>query len=287
MSWSRCVDAHELLEKRGAALVADESLNNLTWGAIDRSTSGGGDEPGYTFVTLDDAETSIAHAFVNHRKGHLVLGPMSTEHVDKLLAFLATEDTPFHVVEGPREAALTFARRWDQGAGCSHEIQINQGLYEVTRVQMPDVAGGQMVPATEENRGTLQKFLTGFCRDCFPNEAITPGTIHDRVHRLLAQERAFLWRSRDEELVSMAAIVRESPNTVSISLVYTPPAQRGRGHAARIVGALSQAQLDGGKKACNLHTDLANVISNGVYVRLGYEMIGRSARVRLIRAHQA
>ena len=80
----------------------------------------------------------------------------------------------------------------------------------------------------------------------------------------------------------MAAIVRESPNTTSISLVYTPPKQRGRGHAARVVAALSQAQLESGKIACNLHTDLDNPTSNGVYIRLGYDVIQHRVQVRLV-----
>ena len=80
----------------------------------------------------------------------------------------------------------------------------------------------------------------------------------------------------------MAAIVRESPLTSSISGVYTPPAYRGLGHAARVVANLSQAQLDAGKSACNLFTDLDNATSNAIYTRIGYTQIGQCLRIRLL-----
>ena len=57
--------------------------------------------------------------------------------------------------------------------------------------------------------------------------------------------------------------------------------QRRNGYAAQLVAALSQAQLDRGKSACNLHTDLDNPTSNAIYRGIGYRLIARSLRVRL------
>jgi len=160
-------------------------------------------------------------------------------------------------------------------------VEMNQALYELTQVKMPQTAGGSMVPAGPETKTLLQDFLTGFCRDCFPQKQFTTEMIEERVQRLIDQKKGYLWRNREGDLVSMAAVVRESPNTTSISLVYTPPIQRGQGYAACIVAALSQAQLDAGKTACNLHTDLANPTSNRVYTRIGFAKINQSVRVQL------
>ena len=267
-------------------MVAQESLNNLAWAAIERSTHSDSETADYTFLTLNEAQSSQAHAFVKHSDKHLVLGAMSKPQAGLLVAFVESQKIPLQLIEGPQEAALHFAKAWALAAGRSHEIEMNQGLYELTQVEMPDFAGGQMVPATEENREVLQDFFAGFSRDCFPNRPIKPDQVESRVQRFLSSKKAYLWQNRDKEVVSMAAIVRESPNTTSISIVYTPPNHRRQGHAARIVAALSQARLDAGKTACNLHTDLSNSTSNSVYLRIGYEMVLQSARIRLFQPTQ-
>jgi hypothetical protein len=157
---------------------------------------------------------------------------------------------------------------------------MDQGLYELRTVDMPDAAGGRLVRAEDQHRDILHELVEGFVA-CFPDQPMTSAMIDERVERFLYEERAFLWQQSDQSFVSMAAIVRESPKTSSISWVYTPPERRQRGHAARVVAALSKAQLDAGKVACNLHTDLANSTSNGIYTRLGYRKIAESVRIRL------
>jgi len=157
---------------------------------------------------------------------------------------------------------------------------MDQGLYELRTVEMPDAAGGRLVRAEGQHRDILHELVEGFAA-CFPEQPMAPAMLDERVERFLHEERAFLWQHSDQAFVSMAAVVRESPKTSSISWVYTPPEHRKRGHAARVVAALSQARLDAGKVACNLHTDLANLTSNGVYTRLGYRKIAESVRIQL------
>ncbi len=281
MSWSVCENADDFLKKRGSVLVADESKHNLAWRAIRRAREASPDQIQDIFLTFDGGSSSVAHAFSENTQQHIVLSAMSEAIVQDLTTTLQAQDIHPKVVEGPRETAHTFVQWWSELTGCSHEVEMNQGLYELTRVKMPDPNGGQMVNATAEHQDTLEAFVMGFWRDCFPHRRITEEIIRARVQRFVDEKHAFLWQNQDGALVSMAAIVRESPNTTSISGVYTPPGERGKGHAARIVAALSQERLDSGKKACNLHTDLDNDTSNGVYIRIGYELIGKSARIRL------
>ena len=55
--------------------------------------------------------------------------------------------------------------------------------------------------------------------------------------------------------------------------VYTPPAERGHGYATALVAHVSDVALQRGRRACYLHTDLANATSNAMYQRIGYERI--------------
>jgi len=282
MTWSVCDSVDDFLNKRGPVLVADESKHNLAWAAIKRAQKADSNEHKEIFLTHDDGPSSSAHAFSETTNQHLVLSAMPDTVAVELTAPIQSLGLNLKVVEGPKQAVHSFVERWSKQAGCSYELEMNQGLYELTQVKMPDPNGGQMVNATAEHRDTLEVFVMGFWRDCFPHRQITKKLIRTRVQRFVDEKKAFLWQNDLGELVSMAAIVRESPNTTSISGVYTPPNARGQGHAARIVASLSKDRLDAGKKACNLHTDLDNDTSNGVYIRIGYKMIGHAARIRLL-----
>jgi predicted GNAT family acetyltransferase len=78
----------------------------------------------------------------------------------------------------------------------------------------------------------------------------------------------------------MAAVSRPTPNGISVSLVYTPPEKRGNGYASACVAALSQRQLDAGKRFCTLFTDLSNSTSNALYQRVGYRPLAEFVEIR-------
>ena len=71
----------------------------------------------------------------------------------------------------------------------------------------------------------------------------------------------------------MAGVGSQTPNGVRIGPVYTPPEARNRGYASALVAAISQAQLDAGRRFCFLFTDLANPTSNHIYQMIGYEPV--------------
>jgi len=71
----------------------------------------------------------------------------------------------------------------------------------------------------------------------------------------------------------MAALTRPTPNGVAINFVFTPADRRGRGYAKACVGALSPRELARGRTPVCLNADLANPISNRVYIRIGYRAV--------------
>jgi len=77
----------------------------------------------------------------------------------------------------------------------------------------------------------------------------------------------------DNTPVSMAGASGPTPNGIRVGAVYTPPERRRRGYASGLVAALSQEQLDAGKRFCFLYTDLANPTSNKIYQDIGYEAV--------------
>ena len=66
-----------------------------------------------------------------------------------------------------------------------------------------------------------------------------------------------------------------------MSLVRTPPEERGRGFAGAVTSAVSRAALDAGAEQVLLFTDLANPTSNALYRRLGYRPLGDHAALAI------
>ncbi|MFE0702894.1 GNAT family N-acetyltransferase [Streptomyces sp. NPDC058872] len=95
----------------------------------------------------------------------------------------------------------------------------------------------------------------------------------DFVAERIAEGRLWLWTEPEGGPVSMAAVSRTIEGQARVHLVYTPPAERGRGYAAGATEAVSRAALDGGVARVLLFTDLANPTSNALYQRLGYRPV--------------
>lgn len=281
MRWRVCADAEEFLRIRGDVLRSNESLHCLALAACARFESRPGEPPSHTFLVLEGDPSTWSYAIVGSDSQTAVLSRMDEEPARALARRLDAMSLELEIAEGPEHPALAFSRLWSEVRGVPFERTMDTGLYEVTRVVLHDADGGCMVPAAQENETLLRDFLAGFHHDCFPNDPFPVEKIHKRVKRLIDERKGALWRTRDGELVAMAAVVRESLNAASISLVYTPREHRRRGYAARLVGELSQAQLRSGKAACNLHADMKNATAHGVYTRLGYVKIAQSIRVAL------
>ncbi len=281
MNWSTCPNAAVFLERRQAYLREHESLNCLAWAATHRALSHTSAQPSHTFMTYGVGPTAAAHAFISHADRGIVLSRMPERASLSLADFIDRQSITLTLVEGPEAPTQAFVKRWSETHRCNFEHVMDQGLYEIRTVQMPDLAGGRLIQAGVSERDTLRDMVEGFAA-CFPDQPLSREATEARVARYLDLGRAYLWRDARGELVSMAVIVRETPHTASISWVYTPPQHQRRGHASRVVAALSQAQLDAGKRACNLYTDLSNPTSNHIYSRIGYKKIAESIRVRLV-----
>jgi predicted GNAT family acetyltransferase len=95
----------------------------------------------------------------------------------------------------------------------------------------------------------------------------------------LAGESGGLWLWVDGTSVSVAGHTPVPEVGSRIGPVYTPPDQRGRGFATRLVAELSSARLDGGDPSCFLYTDMANPTSNAIYRRIGYVQLCEAVEI--------
>ena len=154
-------------------------------------------------------------------------------------------------------------------AGMSYRAEKSMGVYRLDRVVPPArpaegrflVAQGDHLEAAVELTEGFQSFVND---KGFDARKLSEGAIAD--------ERLFLWE-HDGEIVSMAAWVRETPNAMTIALVFTPEQHRNNGYASSLVAETCRRALRSGKRSCVLFADNDNPTSTGIYEKLGYEKV--------------
>ncbi|GHG16096.1 GNAT family N-acetyltransferase [Streptomyces filamentosus] len=151
-------------------------------------------------------------------------------------------------------------------------------LFRLGELVPPDPAPpGRARPATEADLPLLRDWTTDFVRDIGEEPAADhTGPLTERI----TEGRLHLWEAPDGRPVSMAARSRTTGGQTRVHLVYTPPADRGRGHAAGVTASITRAALASGAPQVVLFTDLANPTSNALYRRLGYRPVTDHLGVR-------
>jgi predicted GNAT family acetyltransferase len=171
--------------------------------------------------------------------------------------------------------AEAFASVWRRRTGAESSIGMRMRLYECRRVVHFGKPPGAFRPAEVEDLDIARKWARGFHEDCFGDgrQEQTVRSAEDKIR----SGGLYLWV--DGVPVSMAARTRPTPHGESVSLVYTPAGQRGKGYATAVVAHLSQRVLDEGKQFCSLYADLGNPTSNSIYQRIGYRAVAHVVEV--------
>lgn len=140
-------------------------------------------------------------------------------------------------------------------------------------------SAGDYRSAHGDDLGMLVAWERAFMIECgFPvTEALLEATVLQRLANPATLYR--LWEV-DRRPVAMA-VGKLVPPTARIGPVYTAMECRTRGHAGALVAHFCSELMAAGAGQVSLFTDLANPVSNGVYRRIGFRLIGELVQVDL------
>ena len=254
----------------GPFLVAREAENNLILGLTSMLKAGRSYGAATYFGVVRDGEPVVGAAM---RAGlYLIVTAGTTDAALRMLvddAVRVTADAPGIV--GPKELARKAVVRWTSLTGQQATLQMAERIYSLSRVTAPRPVDGRMRAAGSEDLELVATWLHAFAVEAQPHLFATAADARANAERWIAHGGLKLWQ--DGAVVSMAGASGPTPNGIRIGAVYTPPEKRGRGYASALVAAISQEQLDAGRKFCFLYTDLANPTSNKIYQAIGYEAV--------------
>ena len=280
----------ELLESASEFLTRTESLrasdpfrtNMLGSVASSVATEARTYEKYLWWVITDDSGKVVGAAMRTAPHG-MVLVPMPLNAARELALLVGVHDDELPGIAGPASLVKEFIAAYKiSGTSGSKRPAEEVGhdlLYALGTLKIPTLIGS-IENAQRDEFKRIYAWLINFGNEAGilmpnPTESIEDGL------------RRNSWRfwSADGEIVSMAghASLVQTPSGVvgRIGPVYTPPLHRRQGYAGMLTAQLSQELINLGARVM-LYTDAKNPTSNGVYVRLGYELIGENKRFKFV-----
>jgi len=270
MELRRYAGVDDYLTAAGDFLAAREAEHNLILGICSnlRDTPEAFIAPPY-LATVSAVDRVVAVA-LQTPPFQLVLS-----EVDDLAAIAALADDlvdrDLPGVVGPVEHVRAFVDARVARGGPAGRLRFSERIYRLTEVTPPRPTPGHPRVAVPADRELVARWIHGFMREALGED--DPAETDDLIDRWLAGRGRTLHLWDDGQVVSLAGVGSATPNGIRIGPVYTPPESCNRGYASALVAAVSQAELDAGRRFCFLFTDQANPSSNHIYRTIGYEPV--------------
>jgi uncharacterized protein len=276
----RYASAAEFLDAATAWLGAREAKHNLILGISATMRDHPEVYAASPYLATVAHDRALVAAAIRTPPYNAVLSEVDDElALDLLVADLgaAEHGSGLPGVVGPPDVATGFANRWVAVHGGRWEIGMEERIFQLTTVIPPRPVSGAMRPVTPTDRPLLVDWIAAFGREALGDDDATRAATS--VDDWLAGKGRHLWLWDDHGPKSLTGVGGETPNGIRIGPVYTPPAERGQGYASALVAAVSQAQLDAGRRFCFLYTDVTNPTSNRIYQAIGYRPVTGALRL--------
>jgi predicted GNAT family acetyltransferase len=276
MRLNRYGSAADFLSAAGPWLTEREAEHNLILGIAGTAR----DYPelfGTPYLaTVSGDEDRFVAAILRTPPWNVILSEVDDPRaLDLVVADLRQADLPG--VVGPPDAALAFAERWVQARGGQPRTAMEERVFELTQVIQPEPVPGRLRLAARDERPLLVEWITAFGREALGEQDAS--RVGASVDDWLDGKGRLLWLWDDDGPKSLTGVGGLTPHGIRIGPVYTPPEERRKGYASALVAAVSQAQLDAGRRFCFLYTDLANPTSNKIYQAIGYRPVTDALRI--------
>jgi uncharacterized protein len=270
MDLQRFVDVGEFLDVAGHFLVAREAEHQLILGICGTLRDDPDAYPRAPYLATVSADGRVVAAAIQTPPFRLVLSEVDDRRaIDLLVEDTVERDLPG--VFGPVDVVRMFIDAWIRRGGRPAAIEQHERSYQLTAVRPGRPTAGGWRVAGLDDRPIVLTWIEAFMLEAFGD--VDQEEVQTRTDRWLAGSERTLYLWENDGPVSLCGVGYPTPNGIRVGPVYTPPDERGKGYASALVAAVSQAELDAGRRYCFLFTDLANPTSNHIYQAIGYEPV--------------
>jgi hypothetical protein len=262
-------DTYDILLRHEAQNVIP--LGNLIIGNKGEDKEGWRDPANWFMATVSNAEGIHLTALMTppHNLTFYATDNIENPHaLECLVDELIKTNNTFPAIMAEKSLAESFVKLYTAKKGIGYEVEKNQRIYEMTALN-PDIKTGTVRPAKESDMAFLPYWGEAFHSECYNNPMHVPNDVEGYRYIIDTRKNRYIMEE-DGIPVTMAGISRELVNVCVVGPVYTPPYFRRKGYASACVAAVSQIVFDKGYKKCVLYTDLANPVSNSIYMKIGY-----------------
>ncbi len=274
----RSSTADDFVASAGPFLVEREAEHNLILGIAatlsrdpGRSTAPPFFGVAHRVGSAGGVETVVGAAIMTP-PFNLVISCLDDAAASRALAEELTRDrTTLPGVTGPVQVARAFADGWSAPRGLAAQRTMSERIYRIERVTPPTGVSGHLREATDADRDLLVDWVRAFLHEALGRT--DPSEVANVVDRGMATRTRTFYLWEDGRPVSLAAATGPTPNGIRLGPVYTPPAHRRHGYGSAVTAAVTQLELDAGRRFVYLFTDIANPTSNKIYQAIGYEPV--------------
>lgn len=265
---------HRWYRKVQRYLMLHEAHNNLMLGLAGVLMNSPEAYPEfYLSEVVDDDDTTVGAALMTMPHNLIIAHGTTPEALDLIANHAHRLYGALPGVNSTRDLAEAFAKTWTEISGMPHRRTMQQRIFQIERVSMPEGVAGSLRAAEPGDADRLANWYRQFTVDA---ALPVPSTEQCRAWADVViagtSRRAFFWVV-DEEPVCLVGAGGPTPNGIRIGPVYTPESERCKGYGSACTAAVSQKMLDEGRRFCFLYTDLENPTSNKIYQTIGYRPI--------------
>jgi GNAT superfamily N-acetyltransferase len=255
--------------------------HNLILGLLDVLRRQPDSYPSFHLWAVRDGDRIVGAAIQTPPYNLALARPIDEASLTPLAAAIHGGGVRLPGVVGGLPEAERFAEAWVDLAEGTTKTVTRQGIYELTSVREDGHARGAPRVATGADLELIAGWHDAFVAEAVPEFSGDLASRARRVRSTIEDGGYWLWEVGGRP-VAMTGTAPSPPDGIRVGPVYTLPGERGRGYATALVAHLSRAALEDGRRACYLHTDLANPTSNAIYRRIGYDRVCDAIDLRFV-----
>ena len=255
-------------------LEENELVNNLTLGIINNISDKTKEYKDHNYISVTDNGSTEAIS-VSTSPRIIISGDQKYKDAIQLISkyYIDSGQTMSGVI-GEKAISKLFADE----TGLRQFKERGLIVHELVKVNEVPVCKGSFEKVKQEEAELIAGHRITFEKETFGFTRLKYDELLKDTETKIRNGNLFSWKVKDE-IVSMAAIMRNTKNIGIIGLVYTPPQFRGNGYATVTVLKLSELIFERGFSKCGLFTDISNPTSNHIYYKIGYRPVTHFADI--------